>query len=90
MTMAKFEARKNFTGFEREVLIGEIEKYKSAVENKSTKANANNGKTATWMEITRRLNSTPGVHYRRMAQLQGYYQNLKRRESHEEKSRKKN
>ncbi|GBM79348.1 hypothetical protein AVEN_32962-1 [Araneus ventricosus] len=77
--MSKTEARKNFTVFGKEVLLGEIEKHKTAVENKCTKVNANCEKTTAWIEITKRFNSTPGVNKRTMIQLQGFYQNLKRR-----------
>ncbi|XP_067118202.1 myb/SANT-like DNA-binding domain-containing protein 3 [Centruroides vittatus] len=81
-------ARRNFTNFEKEILLELVEKYKSIIENKKTNAVSSKQKRSTWEVLTEEFNGIPGVTSRKSKQLWDCYKNLKKKAVKEQSQKK--
>lgn len=87
-TVESASVRKNFSHFEKEILLELTQKYVHIVENKKTNMITVKQKNDTWKTIETEFNGIPGVTLRTMKQLWDCYKNLKKKATKERANQK--
>lgn len=78
---------KNYTNFEKQLLVDLVLEEKNVVQNKKTDASSNEAKVQAWKRICSKFNSSQQSGVRNTKQLKELYQTIKRnaRKNNEEK-----